>query len=95
MKHLAALLLVGTIALGFWLKHNILITKQQSNISHVKYERLKLGMSLIEAEVILANSTKVKLSATTKVLVWENPDFSKITLIFVDDKLKEKRFTRR
>ncbi len=69
--------------------------KQQLNTSCVKYERLKLGMSLIEAEAILGKSTKVKQSATTKVLVWENPDFSIITLIFVDNKLKEKRFTRR
>ncbi len=99
LKHPAALLVVGTVAFALWfgygLNHDILRTKQQSNISHVKYERLKLGMSLIEAEAILGKSTKVKQSATTKVLVWENPDSSKITAIFVDNKLKEKRFTRR
>ncbi len=99
MKRPVGLLLVGTIVLGFWfaytLNHNILITKQQLNTSYVKYERLKLGMSLIEAEEILGKSTKVKQSPTTKILVLENSDLSIITLIFIDNKLKEKRFTRR
>ena len=55
-----------------------------------EYEQLKIGMSLTDVRSILYQGTEVNSSATIATFVWENPDSSKITIIFEHDKLKDK-----
>ncbi|QLE53801.1 hypothetical protein FD724_38720 (plasmid) [Nostoc sp. C057] len=58
--------------------------------SRVEYEQLKTGMSLTEVRSILYRGVEVSRSATVATFVWENPDGSKITVIFEHNKLKSK-----
>ncbi|MBW4558706.1 MAG: hypothetical protein KME59_22810 [Trichormus sp. ATA11-4-KO1] len=60
------------------------------HFSRVEYEQLKPGMSLIEVRSILYRGIEVNRSATIATFVWENPDGSKITAVFENDKLKSK-----
>lgn len=67
-------------------------TKQCNDISPVKYERLKVGMSLTEVQVILGSSgTEVDKTATTANIIWENSNGYKIITTFENDKLKSKK----
>ncbi|AVH68291.1 hypothetical protein [Nostoc sp. 'Peltigera membranacea cyanobiont' N6] len=59
-----------------------------------EYEQLKTGMSLTEVRSILYRGIEVSRSVTTAIFVWENPDGSKITVIFEHNKLKSKAQSR-
>ena len=57
----------------------------------LQYERLTLGMSLVEVQAILDAGTETQRSTTTRVFIWKNPaDGSKITATFTDGKLTHK-----
>ncbi|MBD2731929.1 hypothetical protein H6G96_38135 [Nostoc sp. FACHB-892] len=55
-----------------------------------EYEQLRTGMSLTDVRSILYRGIEVSRSATIATFVWENPDGSKITATFENDKLKSK-----
>ncbi|MCC5669152.1 hypothetical protein LC653_36195 [Nostoc sp. CHAB 5784] len=55
-----------------------------------EYEQLRIEMSLTDVRSILYQGTEVNSSATMATFVWQNPDGSKITVIFEHDKLKGK-----
>ncbi|MCC5612262.1 hypothetical protein LC612_37465 [Nostoc sp. CHAB 5834] len=55
-----------------------------------EYEQLRIGMSLTDVRSILSRGAEVNSSVTTATFVWENPDGSKITVIFEHGKLKSK-----
>ena len=55
-----------------------------------EYEQLRIGMSLTDVRSILSRGVEVSRSATIATFLWENPDGSKITVIFEHDKLKSK-----
>ncbi|MCC5668177.1 hypothetical protein LC653_31030 [Nostoc sp. CHAB 5784] len=56
-----------------------------------EYEQLRIGMSLTDVRSILNRGVEVSRSATMASFVWENPDGSKITATFENDKLKSKK----
>lgn len=60
------------------------------HFSRVEYEQLKTGMSLTEVRSILYRGIEVSPSATTATFLWKNPDGSKITVTFENDRLKNK-----
>ena len=60
------------------------------HFSRVEYEQLKIGMSLTEVRSILYRGIEVSRSATTATFLWENPDGSKITVTFENDRLTNK-----
>ncbi len=62
-----------------------------NDASPIKYERLKVGMSLTDAQAILGSGgTEVDRTATTAIVIWESKGY-KITATFENDKLKSKK----
>lgn len=55
-----------------------------------EYQELRTGMSLTDVRSILHRGIEVSRSATIATFVWKNPDGSKITVTFENDKLKSK-----
>ncbi len=63
---------------------------EPQRFGRAEYEQLQPGMSLTEVRSILYRGIEVSRSATTATFVWENPDGSKITVTFENDRLKSK-----
>jgi hypothetical protein len=72
-------------------QQNPLQTKLYDDASPIKYERLKVGMSLTDAQAILGSGgTETDRTATTANVVWQSKGY-KITATFENDKLKSKK----
>jgi hypothetical protein len=66
-------------------------TKLYDDASPIKYERLKVGMSLTDVRAILgSNGTETDRTATTAIVVWQSKGYQ-ITANFENDKLKSKK----
>ena len=67
----------------------------QSNgqFTRAEYERLQIGMQLVEVEAILDRGIETQSSTTTKTFVWKNSHGFKITATFTDGKLTHKKQT--
>ncbi|NER93145.1 MAG: hypothetical protein F6J86_04785 [Symploca sp. SIO1B1] len=67
------------------------LSAESSNLTLAEYERLKLGMSIAEAQSILGPGVETSQTETARTLVWNNPNGSKIIAIFVGNQLKNKK----
>lgn len=67
------------------------LTNQDPSFTRAEYERLKLGMLLVEVEAILGRGFETEQAAKTVTFVWNNPDKSAITGVFEDGKLVHKK----
>ncbi|WP_088241376.1 hypothetical protein [Calothrix rhizosoleniae] len=67
------------------------LTVQTPNFTRAEYERLKLGMLLVEVEAILGRGYEIEKTTKNVTFVWNNPDKSTITGIFEDGKLVRKK----
>lgn len=63
---------------------------QSSLLTLLEYERIELGMELIEVQVLLGRGVEISSTETTATFIWRNPDSSSITATFKDGKLIEK-----
>lgn len=73
-------------------QEKILAQTKVGNVNCVKYERLRLGMSLTDVLAILGgNGTEVDRTSTTATFFWDNLGCSKIVVTFEDGKLKSKK----
>lgn len=66
---------------------------QQQSIGMAEYERLKLGMTLVEVESILDRGVEIESSTNSATYVWKNPDQSSITVVFKNGHLERKTQT--
>lgn len=83
----------GFAQTAFYTKHQEHLVKSKVSLfafSHAEYEQLKVGMTITDARSILGRGIEVSRTATKATYVWKNPDGSKITVIFEEDKLKSK-----
>jgi hypothetical protein len=80
----------GNISIASRLQ-NEKLTIQTLNFTRAEYQRLKLGMLLVEAEAILGRGIEIEQSAKRTTFFWKNPDKSSITVIFEDGKLEHKK----
>jgi hypothetical protein len=64
---------------------------QQQNVSLADYERLKVGMSLTDAQATLGRAIEISRDETTATYKWVNGDGSEITAVFNDDRLVSKK----
>ena len=64
---------------------------QPNQLTRAEYERLEIGMQLVEVEAILGRGTETQRSITHRVFVWENSDGSKIITTFENGKLIRKQ----
>lgn len=69
------------------------IIVQANNLTRAEYERLQIGMQLVEVEAILGRGTEVKHSAESRVFLWKTPDGYKITASFTNGRLADKEQT--
>ncbi len=100
-KSTSNLLVMITIGLGIGIGNVLINTNIENNstpptvqinpFTRAEYERLKLGMSIVQVESILDRGTEIKQSTKTVTFVWKNPNGSKIIVIFENNKLIEKR----
>lgn len=68
---------------------------QLRSFNRTQYEQLRIGMSLTDVRATISNpGVEVSRSSTVATFVWENPDDSKITATFENDKLKSKEQSR-
>jgi hypothetical protein len=64
---------------------------QQASFTIGQYDRLKIGMSREQVELILQPGIEESRSADGEAkFKWENPDGSSIRVVFQKDKLKRK-----
>ncbi len=97
-KSTGNLLVMITIGLGISISNAFINTNIKNNstpptvqvhpFTRAEYERLKLGMSIVQVEM---KQSEMKQSTKTVTLVWTNPNGSKIIVIFENNKLIEKR----
>ncbi|MDJ0800808.1 MAG: hypothetical protein QNJ51_29030 [Calothrix sp. MO_167.B12] len=64
---------------------------QPNQLTRAEYERLQIGMQLVEVEAILGRGTETQRYITHRVFVWKNSDDSKIITTFEDGKLIRKQ----
>ncbi|MEO0968376.1 MAG: hypothetical protein AAFX80_08555 [Cyanobacteria bacterium J06639_18] len=93
--------LIVVIAIGLWISYGLVnaISKNNSTstivqtrrFTRAEYERMKLGMSVVQVESILGAGTETEQYIERKTFVWKNPNSSTITVIFEDGKLLHKR----
>jgi len=69
------------------------IIVQTNNLTRAEYERLQIGMQLMEVEAILGRGTEIKHSAKSRVFLWKTPDGYKIIASFADGRLADKEQT--
>lgn len=99
LRLLVTITIVFGFGIGYGLSHNSATTKQSlvivenRHFTRAEYERLRLGISIVEAEAILDRGTEIQRSTKTRVFVWKNPDGSKINATFMDSKLIHKEQT--
>lgn len=99
MKLIALAFSLGT-AFGYGFLHAFSQRSAQSpqsgssvevmSLSMADYERLKLGMSVVEAQAILGRGVEVSQTETTVTLVWVSPDGLRITAVFGENRLTSK-----
>ncbi len=63
-----------------------------TNFTRAEYERLQIGMQLVEAEAILGRGNEKRRTTTTRVFIWENFEGSKITVTFEGGNLTTKEW---
>ena len=64
---------------------------QARNFTRAEYERLQIGMQLVEVEAILDRGIEVQQSVNIKTFVWRNFNGSTITATFENGKLINKQ----
>jgi hypothetical protein len=64
---------------------------QSQNFTRAEYERLQIGMQLVEVEAILDRGIEVQQSVNIKTFVWRNFNGSTITATFKNGKLTNKQ----
>lgn len=87
--------ILGFLAYGFQTAFHPQQLEQSAQVQlrlfgRAEYEQLRIGMSLTDVRSILNRGIEVSRSTTTATFVWENPDGSKITVTFENDRLKSK-----
>ncbi|MDJ0617693.1 MAG: hypothetical protein QNJ63_13290 [Calothrix sp. MO_192.B10] len=93
-KSFFGLFLSIILALGIGLGYALLSSvKQARRFTLVHYQKIKLGMSLTAVQSILDAGNEIKHSTESRVVVCQNYDGSKITVIFTDDKVTHKQQT--
>ncbi len=65
-------------------------SQQQQYNTRADYERLEIGDYIVKVESILGRGIEIERSQSQTTMVWQNPDCSKITAIFQDEKLQSK-----
>lgn len=66
-------------------------TNNQSRLNAVDFERVRIGMTLVEVQALLGAGIEIESSATGRTLLWRYEDGSSITGIFENGILKYKR----
>ena len=96
----ATLVTLGLIVLGIQKPINptacevqISQNQQQQYNTRADYERLEIGDDIVKVESILGRGIEMERSHSQTTMIWQNPDCSKITAIFQDDKLQSKSQT--
>lgn len=81
----------GLVQTAFYPKqHEQSAQTEPRRFGRAEYEQMRTGMTLTDVRSILYRGIEVSRSETTATFVWENPDGSKITATFVNDRLKSK-----
>lgn len=93
----ATLVTLGLIILGIQKPINpaaceitINQSQQQQYNTRADYERLEIGDDVVKVESILGRGIEIERSQSQTTMVWQNPDYSKITAIFKEGKLQSK-----
>lgn len=82
---------------GYGFTKTVSVTKEQKQspkipfqVSSADYERLKLGMTLTDAQALLSQGTEIRRTVQIAVFEWKNADGSKIIATFENGKLTSK-----
>jgi hypothetical protein len=81
---------VGT-GLGAGIQKTISGSKPNDLIGLAEYYRLKSGMTLTDVQSILGRGTEIESTNANETYFWDQPDNSKITVVFEKGKLMQKR----
>jgi len=66
-------------------------TTLTESFTRAEYQRLKIGMSLIEVETILGRGIGIRQTKNRETFIWKNSNGSTITAIFEEGKLIDKK----
>ena len=66
-------------------------TTLTESFTRAEYERLKIGMSLIEVETILGRGIGIRQTKNRETFIWKNSNGYTITAIFEEGKLIDKK----
>jgi hypothetical protein len=81
---------IGT-GLGSGIQKTIYGSKPNDFIGLAEYYRLKSGMTLTDVQSILGRGTEIESTNANETYFWDQPDNSKITVVFEKGKLMQKR----
>jgi len=92
---LATIIVIGLLGIyGFNQYHAAKeesVAVQSCQYTLLQYERLKLGMSLVEVQAILNAGIETQRSMANRVFMWKNHDGCYILATFTDGKLTDKK----